>query len=274
MNPLVFTDLDGTLLNHASYSCEAARAGLEQIRRQQIPLIFTTSKTRLEIERLQAVMQIREPFIVENGGAIFFPDGYRNLKIEAGFRFPPYTVIKIGVTYSEIRRFFYSVKERFKLRGFGDLSVEEIELLTGLSTEQASLAKQREFTEPFVIEDESKIGEFAPIAASRGFKITFGGRFFHLMGMRQDKGHAIQQCAQIFAKNTDGRVLTIGLGDSANDISMLKNVDIPILLPHDDGTYEDIELSNLIRAGQPGSLGWNNAILDALSRLEEWRMAK
>jgi mannosyl-3-phosphoglycerate phosphatase len=173
MNLLVFTDLDGTLLDHNSYSFNAAKAGLERIRCKQIPLIFTTSKTRPEIEQLQAALQIREPFIAENGGAIFFPDGYRKFKIDAGFRSPPYTIIQIGATYSEIRRFFCSVKERFKLKGFGDLSVAEIEHLTGLSYEQAALAKQREFTEPFQIEDDTKIGEITPIAASRGFNSDF-----------------------------------------------------------------------------------------------------
>lgn len=63
MNLVVFTDLDGTLLDHEDYSYEAARDGMERIRYQQIPLIFTTSKTRLEIKRRQAGMSIREPFI-------------------------------------------------------------------------------------------------------------------------------------------------------------------------------------------------------------------
>jgi mannosyl-3-phosphoglycerate phosphatase len=126
MNLMVFTDLDGTLLDHDDYSYEAAQEGLERIRYQQIPLVFTSSKTRLEIERLQAAMQIREPFISENGAAIFFPDGYRNFKLDAGFRRPPYTVIQLGATYSEIRRFVYSVKERFSLKGFGDLLIRAL----------------------------------------------------------------------------------------------------------------------------------------------------
>jgi mannosyl-3-phosphoglycerate phosphatase len=274
MNLLIFTDLDGTLLDHGDYSYDAAKAGLDRIRCLQIPLIFTTSKTRLEIERLQAVMGIREPFIAENGAAIFFPDGYRNYKIHAGFWRTPYTSIQLGATYSQIRRFLYSVKERFNLKGFGDLSIEEIELLTGLSPEQASLAKQREFTEPFLIEDETKLDEVAAIAASRGFKITPGRRFFHLTGIRQDKGHATRLCAQIFIKNTDGGVVTLGLSDGANDVSLLKSVDIPVLLPHLDGSYERIDLFNLVKADHPGSKGWNDAILDALNSLEEWRMTK
>lgn len=269
MNLLIFTDLDGTLLDHFDYSYEAAKAALGRIRHQQIPMIFITSKTRLEIERLQADMQIQEPFISESGATLYFPNGYREFKINKGFRRPPYTIIQLGAAYSEIRRFIYSVKERFKIKGFGDLSVEEIVQLTGLSQEQAAIAKQREFTEPFFIEDETKLPELAAIAASRGFKITAGGRFLHLIGIRQDKGLAVRLCVDIFDKNTDGGIVTVALGDSANDISMLKSVDIPILLPHDDGSYEDINLPNLIKADLPGSRGWNSAVLNVFSSLQE-----
>jgi len=272
MNILVFTSLDGALLDHDSYSYDAAKAGLERIRRQQIPLIFTTSKTRMEIEHLQAEMHIREPFITENGAAIYFPDGYRNLRIDAGFHSPPYTKIHLGATCSEIRRFVYSIKERFGIKGFGNLRPEEIEFLTGLSHEQALLAKQREFTEPFLIEDKTNLNKMAPIAASRGFKITSGKRFFNISGIRQDKGSAVGLCTQIFAKNTDGGLTTIGLGDSDDDISMLKHVDVPILLPRFDGSFVYIDLVNLIKADHPGSRGWNDSILFVLNRLEKSEM--
>ena len=274
MNLVVFTDLDGTLLGHDDYSYEAARDGIERIRHQQIPLIFTSSKTRLEIEALQEAMQIREPFIAENGAAIFFPDDYRNFKIDAGFRRPPYTVIQLGATYSEIRRFVYSVKKRFDVKGFGDLKDKQIELLTGLSPEQVALARQREFSEPFLLEGKTTVAEIAPIAAARGFEITAGGRFFCLIGLGQDKGRAVRLCAQIFSRNTEGGVVTIGLGDSANDISMLRSVDIPILLPHVDGSFEDVDLFNLIKADHSDSRGWNDAILNVLRNLDEWRIAK
>jgi len=269
MNILVFTALDDALLDHDSYSYDAAKAGLERIHRQQIALIFTTSKTRVEIERLQAEMQIREPFIAENGAAVYFPDGYRNFKIDAGFHSPPYTVIQLGTNCSEIRRFVYSVMERFGIKGFGNLRPDEIEFLTGLSPEHALLAKQREFTEPFLIEDKTKLDEMAPIAASRGFKITSGNRFFNLVGIRQDKGSAVRLCTQIFARNSDDNLITIGLGDSTDDISMLKCVDIPILLPRFDGSYEHIDLANIIKADHPGSRGWNDTILSVLNRLEK-----
>jgi mannosyl-3-phosphoglycerate phosphatase len=269
MNLLVFTDLDGTLLDHRDYSYEAAKAGLDRIRSQQIPIIFTTSKTRPEIERLQAEMQIQEPFIPENGAAVFFPAGYRNFKIADGLQRPPYTLVQLGAGYREIRGFFRSVRERFGLTGFGDLSAEEIARLTGLPPEQAAMAKQREFTEPFRMEHDARVGELASVAASQGFKITAGGRFFHLIGVRQDKGRAVRRCTEVFEKNTAGGIVTVGLGDSANDLPMLKSVDIPVLIPHDDGGYEAVDLSNLIKAEHPGSGGWNEAILQVLDSLAE-----
>ena len=43
---LVFTDLDGTLLDHHSYSHAAALPGLERLRGLEVPVIPVTSKTR------------------------------------------------------------------------------------------------------------------------------------------------------------------------------------------------------------------------------------
>ncbi|MCK7511416.1 MAG: hypothetical protein MZV70_50115 [Desulfobacterales bacterium] len=54
------------------------------------------------MERLQAVLGIRDPFIVENGAAIFFPDGYRGFRISAGVRVPPYTILRLGSNYVDI----------------------------------------------------------------------------------------------------------------------------------------------------------------------------
>lgn len=87
-------------------------------------------------------------------------------------------------------------------------------------------------------------------------------------GAQQDKGRAVRLCASVFSQNTGDGLLTIGLGDSANDLSMLKRVDIPILIPHPDGSFEDIELLNLKKAPHPGSRGWNHAVLEVLDRLE------
>jgi mannosyl-3-phosphoglycerate phosphatase len=264
---VVFTDLDGSLLDHDSYSFENARPALACIRDRRIPLVFTSSKTKPEIEVLQAIMKIQEPFIVENGAAVFFPDGYRGWLIEAGFHQPPYRVIQLGASYGEIRRFVQALLPAWRIHGFGDMSVADIVRLTGLSPAQATLAKKRDFTEPFLLEDDSRIVDLGTMAEARGLKVTRGGRFYHLIGSGQDKGIAVRQALSVFRRHAGPRLVAIGLGDSANDRAMLESVDIAILIPHPDGSYENLNLPNLRRALYPGSRGWNDMILELLETL-------
>ena len=264
---LIFTDLDGSLLDHEGYSYENALTALAIIRARSIPLVFATSKTRAEVVSLQEDMVIREPFIAENGGGIFFPRGYRGFRIPGAVERGPHTLIALGRSYAEIRRFVEARKARFAIRGAGDLSLEELVGLTGLSQDQARLARQREFTEPFLLDDDTELAALREEALAAGLKITRGGRFHHLIGIEQDKGRAVRRVAEIFRDNMSEELLTVGIGDRPDDFPMLSAVDIPVLMPHPDGLYEDLTLPNLLRAPCPGSLGWNEAVKGILDRL-------
>ena len=260
MKIIIFTDLDGSLLNHDDYSFAGALPSIQRIRRSDIPLIIVTSKTRREVEHLQGLMGLDNPYIVENGGGIFFPSGYRGFRIRDGRRKSGYTVILLGISYIRIRRFFDTIRHRFNARGFGDLSVDDIAKLTGLSHEQAILTKVREFTEPFLVERKEDLPLLAAAAKEQGMKVTRGGRFYHLIGIRQDKGKAVLIVQDIFRRNIENSLISIGIGDSENDLPMLQNVDIPVLIPHPIRGYLDIQLPGLVRAERPGCRGWNDVV--------------
>ena len=72
---VIFTDLDGTLLDHASYRWDEAKPALDLCHRFHIPVIMVSSKTMAEMNMLQQELGLSYPFISENGGGIFFPDG-------------------------------------------------------------------------------------------------------------------------------------------------------------------------------------------------------
>ena len=257
---IIFTDLDGTLLNHEDYSFEDAKPALNKLKLNKIPLIIVTSKTRKEVEVLQKELQIEEPFIVENGGGIFFPKKYSHFKLINCFSKDGYRVIQLGKSYEEIREFVEKVKDMFGITGFGDMTVDDVVKYTGLTYEKAELAKEREFTEPFLIKDESKIPQLQKLAEKEGIKITKGGRFYHFIDENQDKGKAVEMTIRIFKENLNKNILSVGLGDSQNDIPMLKKVNIPVLIPKPDGSYEEVEIPNLIKAPYPGSKGWNSVV--------------
>lgn len=262
---VIFSDLDGCLLDHEDYSFKGAAVALKTIRERQIPLILITSKTRNEVKFLISEMGWEMPFVTENGSAIFFPPGYRKWKLPFGEPDNSDCLIRLGRGYAEVRAFVERMAPRFKIKGFGDLTVQEIADLTGLTFSKAVLARQREFTEPFLIEDESDLKDLEYFAQNEDLKITRGGRFYHLLGVHEGKGEAAKILKWIAKKNMGENVQFVGIGDGANDLPMLLQMDIPVVIPHSDTMFEPLDLPNLIRARVPGSAGWNEAVLDILS---------
>lgn len=183
MGIIIFTDLDGSLLNHDDYSYVEALPALTRIKAAGIPLIITTSKTRREVTPLRQEIGITAPFIVENGGGVFFPRS-DDFDISGSYEKDGYVVMELGMSYEKIRAAFRNINERFPARGLGDMSLMEITDRTGLSLAGAVAAKDREFTEPFVLDTDQESDELDKLAESHGMKITRGGRFCHLMGIR------------------------------------------------------------------------------------------
>ena len=270
MNIIIFTDLDGSLLNHDDYSFDEALPAINRIKSSRIPLILTTSKTRREVEILQMEMGIDNPFIIENGAAIYFTPKYTkffNDNIQHKSPFQIIQIIQLGISYDRIRSFINDIRDQFNIRGFGDMSVQEISDITGLSPERAEFAKAREYTEPFIMDSDQDIHMLQGLAVERGIKITKGGRFHHMIGAHQDKGEAVKIVRGVFDRHEGKRYFTIGVGDSINDLPMLNNVDIPVIIPHPTRGYLDVSLPGLVKAGRPGCRGWNdimNRILDGL----------
>lgn len=266
---LVFTDLDGTLLDQRTYSFEPARNTLSLLRKSGIPVIICTSKTRAEVEEIRAALGNTDPFVVENGGAIFVPEGKFSIELQSVKRSPGYLVVEMGSPYSRILGVFSQMKDRLtgRVRGFSDLTVEEVARLTRLSLEEAARAKKREYDEPFLLDDPAaNLDMIRTMAESAGLSIT-RGRFFHLTG-DNDKGRAVRVVKDIYAR-ADGIVpRTIGLGDSLNDLPLLENVDFPVLVQKPGGRYEpSIRLDNLILAPGEGPIGWSVAVRELVERL-------
>ena len=270
---IIFTDLDGSLLDATSYSFDAAKDALSAIRRLGAALILVSSKTRSEMKPLRLRLEYFHPFIVENGGALFVPKGYFPFPVDNSTPDGEYEGVVIGESYVNLRAALKEIGQALgcRLQGFGDLSVEEVVRLTGLSSADAVLATQREYDEPFVVVgDEIAWSRLLKAAEARGLHCTRGGRFYHLMGSN-DKGIASQRLMGLYRRlaQADGQSLvTIGIGDSLNDLPMLAVVDYPILVQKPDRSYDpDIQLPHLILADGVGPVGWNRSLMDLLPTL-------
>lgn len=262
--PVIFTDLDGTLLDYSTYSFDKAQPALDLLKRENIPLILCSSKTRKEIEFYRQKLDNAHPFISENGGGIFIPKDYFTFKAK-DFGFPVvkdnhYHVIHLGARYADLRKAMAELqKEGFPVKGFGDMNIEEISAVTGLTFKESGMSKERDFDEPLIFNgNKTEVQKLIAAIQSRGFHVT-QGRFFHILG-DSDKGRAVSILIALYKKQL-GEILTIALGDSPNDIPMLEKVDYPVVVQKPNGSYDQkIDTSKIIKATGIGPDGWNQAI--------------
>ncbi|MGB3493459.1 MAG: HAD-IIB family hydrolase [Elainellaceae cyanobacterium] len=256
---LIFTDLDGTLLNPDDYRYDDALPVIQQLQAKNIPIIPVTSKTRKEVEALCTAIPLNEPFITENGSGIFIPAEDTRFPLTHTQASESYRVLQIGCTYAEARQGLkaLSLLIDIQLQGFGDLSIQDIGDRTGLAPEDALLAKTRDFTEPFVTPQSIAAEELRTAAESLGFKLTVGDRFSHLIGKNAGKGIAVNHLIAAYQTiHGQTQVTTVGLGNSPNDLEMLYAVDIPIVIPGKKQPHPALADQGWRIADFSGAKGW------------------
>jgi len=224
---LVFTDLDGTLLDHDSYSFSAANKAINKLKSLNIPIIPVTSKTLSELEALLNALDLDSPVIAENGGIIATPKGkFKGFKSDISYK--NFDVLQLSPVYSVINHTLREIREKYKLHftGFNDLTVKTVAELTGLTIIQSFQAKERLCSEPLVWQDSPEnLLRFEKILNEMDFSLTRGGRFYHVMG-KTDKGKSMLKLSGLYPGNN----LNIALGDSPNDISMLSAADFSAVI--------------------------------------------
>jgi mannosyl-3-phosphoglycerate phosphatase len=258
------TDLDGTLLD-ANYSYEAAQLALKLLSDLQIPLVLCTSKTRAEVEVYRLWLDNPHPFIVENGGALYIPEGYFPLSINTPIHRDGYAVIEFGSPYQKLVHGLRvaSLASGCSVRGFHQMSVEEVSVRCGMTRMAAWLAKQREYDEPFDILS-GEAGKLLDAIQRQKKRWTRGGAFYHILGAN-DKAHCVNLLRYYYEKMF-GRMVLVGLGDGINDAGFLKSVDIPLLL--ESAAINDLKRmvprGRICRSGGPQ--GWNAAVLEVIEQ--------
>lgn len=259
---VVFSDLDGTLLDAGTYRFDAALQALEVLRSRGVPLVLCSSKTRREMEVYRERLGNRDPFVFENGGGICVPKGLFTFAVE-GEVFGDCVVIPFGTPYDLLRGALAELRRDLgvAVTGFGDLTAVGVAKLTGLPLGEADLARRREFDEPFVFDDPSdpRAAEFLRAIEARGLRWTRGS-LYHILGA-SDKGLAARTLAGYYRRVWPS-LRTVGIGDALNDLPLLQAVDVPVLVQRRDGSYVDIApLPELVFAQGTGPEGWSKAIL-------------
>ncbi len=255
---LVFTDLDGTLLDHATYSYEQAKPALQALRDLDVPLVLASSKTGAEIARLHDELKLGDsPAIVENGAGIYMPGGPAS-----GDRSD---YLKIRKALTDLPR---ALSQPFK--GFGDMSDEGVAESTGLPLEQARLARMRCHSEPGLWSGtDADLTRFLDALQAQGIVARRGGRFLTL-SFGRTKADAMKDIADRLQAD-----MTVALGDAPNDAEMLAAADRGVVVRNDHAPpmpeFAGEATGRIRRTTLPGPAGWNAAILDLIENLGRTR---
>ena len=260
---LLFTDLDGSLLDHQTYDWSPAAEWLMRLREDDVPVIPVTSKTRSELLALrQALNLVDSPFVAENGAVVGLPAAWCHARLERTPG-PDGLVIKtLGVDIGFIRQRLAVWRERLGVRftPMGEMQLDDLVAFTGLSEEEARLARMREGSEPLIWADsEARLEDFRQGLAGDGLHLVRGGRFWHATG-ESDKGQAVSWLTERFAALRGLRPLTLALGDGPNDIAMLEAVDQAVVIRGCHGLEVSPQQPELYRSRESGPSGWAEGV--------------
>ncbi len=256
MRSVLFTDLDGTLLDHHTYRHDAASGWLKRLQAAGVPVVINTSKTFHEVRALQEALEISAPFGVENGGAIYYPPGTASHLPDSQ---EGWSCEVLGADADTLLAFLEANQSTLQNTPLSTLSDREIVQKTGLRPEQAASAKTRHYSQPFLIQGGDLL-RFKERAAQAGLGLLQGGRFWHLVAAHQNKGEVLRRVTAHYTRRWGEAPKSIALGDSANDFAMLDAADIAVLVARPDGGHAPYERAACRRMEGIGPVGWAEAI--------------
>ena len=255
----VVSDVDGTLMDH-SYDLTPAKETIKILQKLSIPVILCTSKTAAEVKVIRNELNLTDPYIVENGAAIY-GESLRQVNGQ----------IILGKKYQTLEEILNLISNEisYELIPLNNLTDKEATKLTGLKGNSLTLMRDRHWSMPFLNPPKSLEEKIERCCQRFNVETFRGNRMSHLLSRNSNKGKAIDALKK-YSNNQN--VLIVGLGDSPNDLPLLLKSDIRIVIPGEDGPnlslldqLKDLEFTI---ASEPNGYGWKNEINKLINKLK------
>ena len=255
----VVTDVDGPLMDH-DYDLTPAKETIKLLQELSIPVILCTSKTAAEVKVIRSQLNLNDPYIVENGAAIY---GEGLIKVNGK--------IILGKKYEVLENILESISKEinYHLQPLNNISDNEATELTGLKGHSLNLMRDRHWSMPFLNPPDSLEEQITTCCKKFKVEIFKGNRMSHLLSINSNKGKAIQELKK-YVNNPNIKI--VGLGDSPNDLPLLLNSDFKIVIPSPSGP--NLNLLKKLKdykyslAVYPNGYGWKNEINKLFKKLE------
>ncbi|NCF45213.1 MAG: HAD-IIB family hydrolase [Proteobacteria bacterium] len=248
---LVFTDLDGTLLDRR-YDLEAAATAMDDLHDLGCICIPASSKTYDEMVALNKYRKFPSPCIFENGAGLFWPSSAEPESL--------------GRCANEIHDLLEHIRDEhsFAFRTIRDIGCDELREITGLDHSGAVAAKARTGSMPLLWQDSEQAQDtFHEILGFIGLQIVRGGLFQTVLDKSCSKAVGMKTIAEHFNRG-ENRPALVACGDAENDLDMLLSADFAVLFPDSNGQYLSLDHKFLHRAKASGHEAWLQALQQVL----------
>jgi mannosyl-3-phosphoglycerate phosphatase len=256
---IVFTDVEGTLLDSHTQQWQPASEWLLRLRQHQVPVVLCSSKTAAEMMLLQKELGLgSQPLIAENGAVIQLANDWEDDEM-----FPR---LITGSPHEEIQHILQQLRENdgFKFTTFSDVNAQEVAEWTGMNLKHAELARLHEASETLIWRDsDEKMLAFTEILASLGLQFVQGARFWHVLDERGGKAQAMTWLLGRYQQREGFRRVSIGLGDGPNDAPLLDNTDYAVVvkgLSRDGISLRDDTPERAYHTLASGPTGWREGL--------------
>ena len=269
---LIFTDLDGTLLDHENYSYGNNNKLIASIINNHNDVIFNTSKTFSEsINLLKKLNLTNMPFSTENGALLYFPKNrFKKIKNSSGYG--KYWKIRIAKLSSKNwHQFLLKKQKKFKLLIAQDLPSKILKKYTNLDNTSKML--NREASQIILWEDSLvNLKKFINELRSEKQGVLIQGSRFMQVSSVCNKRIAKKLISHVYDHQFYGTYFknTIALGDSKNDIDMLNSASYSCLIKNPSGSFPKLRSNkkNIIKSSKFAPDGWSQVLYKLNNTLE------
>ena len=261
---VVFSSVDSVL---GDTGREVVRGrDLRRLAEAGVALVLCSSHTRAQLEWVRQELGIVHPFVSENGGAVYIPEGCFGFEVPNAREVAGYRAVEFGRPYADVVHDLRETADRLQIgiTGFSDMSVEEVAAECRLSMLQARLAKLREYTEPFRLHDADPRARGRLMKGLHAANLTAvnPGGVFDCVGAPVDAELGVNLLVMLYRRAFPG-IATVGLGSSLRDVPLMQRADRAFIVDAEDDQLIRRLLGRVPHArvmSRPGLAGWLQAI--------------
>ena len=253
--PVVYCTVDPFLSPRGKflYGFDRFQTELDQL---QIPCIWISSRSRLQLDDPRRRAGHVEPFIAEDGCAVYLPEDYFHLKPAKTVRLGRFTCIPVAKAQPASQDALEALSEAsgVPVVPLRSLSPRELAQNIGLPNQEAELARQRDFDELFFIAGatEEGLARFQSIAQEQKLSLREHGVFWSL-AVGADMRRCIRELADLFDRSLHGHANRFAIAPSAESANIFPACDRGIQLlssksavlePHNPSRFQELPITS------------------------------